>query len=56
MAVVGTFPEASHPPIVYPVAITRDSASPDAKAYLDFLKGPEATKIFTEQGFTVRKP
>ena len=55
VAVVGVFPESSHPPIVYPVAVTRDSASPDAKAYVEFLKGPEATKIFTGQGFTVLK-
>lgn len=53
VVVVGTFPADSHPPIVYPVAVTKDSTSPDAAAYLAFLKGPEATKIFVEQGFTV---
>lgn len=53
VAVVGTFPKDSHPPIVYPVAITKDSKSPDAAAYLAFLKGPEAAKVFLGQGFTV---
>lgn len=55
VAVVGTFPADSHPPIVYPVAITKDSTSPDAAGYLDFLHGPEAAKIFASQGFTVLK-
>ncbi|TBW40315.1 molybdate ABC transporter substrate-binding protein [Siculibacillus lacustris] len=56
VTVVGTFPTDSHPPIVYPVAITKDSTSPDAAAYLAFLKGPEAAKIFVDQGFTILKP
>ncbi len=55
VAVIGTFPADSHPPIVYPVAITKDAKSPDVAAYLDFLKGPEATKVFLSQGFTVTK-
>jgi molybdate transport system substrate-binding protein len=32
--VVDTFPAASHPPIVYPFAITANSATPDAAAFL----------------------
>lgn len=53
--VVDTFPAASHPPIVYPAAITKEATSPDAAAYLDFLKSPEAAKIFAAQGFAVAK-
>ena len=53
VAVVGTFPADSHPPIVYPAAITKDATSPDAAAYLAFLAGPKAAKIFAAQGFTV---
>ena len=53
--VVDTFPASSHPPIVYPAAITREATSVDAAAYLDFLKGPEAAKIFAAQGFTATK-
>jgi molybdate transport system substrate-binding protein len=55
VVVVGTFPADSHPPIVYPVAVTKDAKSPDIADYLAFLKGPEARKIFEGQGFTVVK-
>ena len=55
VAVVGTFPAESHPPIVYPAAITRDSTNPEAAALLDFLGGPEAAKIFAAHGFSVLK-
>ena len=55
VVVVGTFPTDSHPPIVYPVAITKDSTHPDAAAYLAFLHGPKAATIFAGQGFTVLK-
>ena len=55
VAIVGTFPENSHPPIIYPVAILSTSASPAAAAYLDFLKSAKATPFFEKQGFTVLK-
>lgn len=49
--IVATFPANSHPPIVYPAALTA-SAKGDAPAkFLDFLKGREAKEIFVEQGF-----
>lgn len=51
--VVGTFPENSHPAIIYPVALTK-SASPAARAFLAFLEGPVARTIFTKAGFTAR--
>jgi molybdate transport system substrate-binding protein len=51
--VLGTFPEGSHPPIVYPVAILKDSTNPQAAALLDFLRGPVAGAAFRKQGFTV---
>jgi molybdate transport system substrate-binding protein len=51
--VVGTFPENSHPPIIYPVALTK-SAAPAAKNFLAFLSGPEARAIFEKAGFTAR--
>ncbi|MGQ2907690.1 MAG: molybdate ABC transporter substrate-binding protein [Aliihoeflea sp.] len=51
--VVGTFPEDSHGPIIYPAALTADSANPDAAAFLDYLQGDAARAIFEEQGFTV---
>ena len=51
--VVGTFPEGSHPPIVYPVAITKDSSHPDAAAFLAFLRSATARAAFERQGFTI---
>ena len=51
--IVGTFPENSHPPIVYPVAVTRDATSPDASALLAYLRGPTSKAAFEKQGFTV---
>ena len=51
--VVGTFPEQSHAPIVYPVAVTKDSKSPDAAALETFLRSPEAVTILEGQGFTM---
>lgn len=50
--VVGTFPEATHPPILYPVAITRDSTHPDAPAFLAFLRSGTARAVFERRGFT----
>jgi molybdate transport system substrate-binding protein len=51
--VVATFPEDAHPPIIYPVAVTKDSANPDAQAFLTYLRRPAARPIFEKQGFTV---
>ena len=48
--VVGTFPATLHSPIVYPVAMTED-AKPEAAAFLAFLKGPEARRVFEAAGF-----
>jgi len=55
VAIVGTFPEDSHPPIIYPVAVLTESKSAAAAAYLDFLKSDKAAPFFTEQGFTILK-
>jgi len=49
--VVGTFPETSHDPIIYPVAATA-SAKPDATPYLAFLRSSAAKSIFESYGFT----
>lgn len=54
--VIGTFPADSHPPIVYPVALTTFSTNPDARAFLDYLKSPAAGPAFSAQGFTVLSP
>ena len=49
--VVATFPENSHPPIVYPAAIVSASQNPDAAAFLDHLVAVEAMDIFAANGF-----
>jgi molybdate transport system substrate-binding protein len=53
VAVVGTFPEDSHPPIVYPVAVTAESKHPAAAAFVDFLASAKAGAAFEKAGFTV---
>src|SRR5215813_645322 len=52
---VGTFPADTHPPIVYPIAITASSSHPDALSYVAFLKSDAAKSAFEKQGF-VRLP
>jgi molybdate transport system substrate-binding protein len=50
---VGTFPESSHKPIVYPVALLASSTNPAAPKAISFLSSQAATKILTAQGFTI---
>ena len=50
--IIGVFPEDSHPPIIYPVALTK-SAKPDAAQYLAFLTTPAAKAVFEHYGFRV---
>jgi len=52
VAVVARFPETSHPPITYPVAVTRASAGPVALRFLQALRKPAAAAIFAREGFT----
>lgn len=47
--VVGTFPEDSHAPIVYPMALV--SQSQEARAFLDYLSQAEAGNVFAHYGF-----
>ncbi|HSE74618.1 MAG TPA: molybdate ABC transporter substrate-binding protein [Dongiaceae bacterium] len=49
--VVGTFPDDSHDPIVYPMAIVAGHERPEVKAFFDFLLGAEARQIFNRYGF-----
>lgn len=55
VAIVGTFPEDSHPPIIYPIAVLKDSLTSQAASYLEFLKSEKAAPLFEKQGFTVLK-
>lgn len=51
--VVGTFPENTHPPIVYPVAVLKTSTNPEAENYVAFLNSAEAAVVFRSFGFTL---
>jgi molybdate transport system substrate-binding protein len=48
--VVDTFPEDSHAPIIYPVALTK-SATADGAKFLAYLRGPAAEMVFLRYGF-----
>lgn len=51
--IVDLFPDASHPPIVYPgAAIT---PNPLGAAFLDWLHGPKGVAVFKKYGFTTLK-
>jgi len=50
---VGAFPEDSHLPIVYPIALTAGAAAPKAKDFLAAVEGPKAAQVFEQYGFTV---
>lgn len=52
VTVVGTFPEKSHKPVEYPMAMVKDRNSATVTAFYNYLKGPEAAAIFKRYGFT----
>ncbi|EKN3571660.1 molybdate ABC transporter substrate-binding protein [Yersinia enterocolitica] len=52
--VVGVFPEASHKPVEYPMAIVKGHENPTVTAFYDYLKSPAAAVIFEKYGFTPR--
>ena len=49
--VAGIFPKDSHPPIVFPAAILRDSHNPDAARFFAFLASPKAAAVFARFGY-----
>lgn len=52
--VVATFPRDSHPPIIYPAAVTAEATSPVAQAFLDYVTtSPVAQAAFERQGFGI---
>ncbi|MBS0274656.1 MAG: molybdate ABC transporter substrate-binding protein [Proteobacteria bacterium] len=50
--VVDTFPDNSHAPILYPVALTKD-ARPGAADFENYLESPAAAAVFKRDGFIV---
>ncbi|MEO3989455.1 molybdate ABC transporter substrate-binding protein [Pseudocitrobacter cyperus] len=53
--VVGTFPEDSHQKVEYPLAIIDGHKNDAVTAFYDYLKGPQASAIFKQYGFTTQQ-
>jgi molybdate transport system substrate-binding protein len=53
VSIVATFPDDSHPPIRYPVAILAKSGNPEAARFLDYSKSDPATETFRRLGYEI---
>jgi molybdate transport system substrate-binding protein len=53
--ILARFPEDSHPPIRYPVAILAASDNPEAEAFEQFLASKKGQAIFARFGFGIAK-
>jgi molybdate transport system substrate-binding protein len=51
--VAGVFPASSHDAITYPFALTKAGDTPQARALMTFLQGPQARAVFVQRGFKV---
>lgn len=51
--VLDTFPDGTHPKIIYPAAVLTASKNADAGAFVTYLKSPKATEIFQKAGFKI---
>ncbi len=50
--VAAVAPDGSHSPVIYPVAVIKDSLHPEeAKEFIDFLTGDPARAVFKKYGF-----
>lgn len=54
VTIAGVFPASSHDPVVYPFAVTKAGDTPEARALLAFLAGPQARAVFVQRGFKVQ--
>ncbi|SFF84204.1 molybdate transport system substrate-binding protein [Novosphingobium sp. CF614] len=52
--VLGIFPQASHDPITYPVALLASSRNPEAEGFRRFLISSEGKAVFRRFGFGTR--
>ncbi|GJD52804.1 Molybdate-binding protein ModA [Methylobacterium crusticola] len=51
--IVGVFPAGSHPPVVYPFAVTAEARGEGGARFLAFLRSAAARPFFEAQGFSV---
>jgi molybdate transport system substrate-binding protein len=49
--IAGVFPDGSHDPVTYPFAVVKAGDTPDARALMAFLSGPQARAVFVQRGF-----
>jgi molybdate transport system substrate-binding protein len=54
VTIIGTFPENTHPPIVYPIALLKNAGA-DAAEFLAYIRSAKAGSLFEAEGFTVLK-
>lgn len=53
--VIAVAPAGTHAPIVYPACAIASSTVPvEARAFLDWLSGPRAAKVFEKYGFVIK--
>jgi len=53
--VVGRFPETSHKPVEYPMAVVKDHENAPVTAFYRYLQGPDAAAVFKQYGFTPKR-
>ncbi|MFL5252090.1 MAG: molybdate ABC transporter substrate-binding protein [Rhodopila sp.] len=53
VAVAAAFPADTHSPVTYPFAVTKSGDTTEARAFLKYLSGPQATAVFVARGFKV---
>jgi molybdate transport system substrate-binding protein len=51
--IAGTFSSDTHDPVSYPFAVTKQGDTPEVRALMAFLAGPQARAIFVSRGFKV---
>ena len=56
VAIIGIFPENTHPRILYPVALTTNGSAPVAEGFLSYLKSAKSKGVFEAHGFTFLAP
>jgi molybdate transport system substrate-binding protein len=54
VVVVGTFPDVSHAPITYPLAIVKGHDTPEARDFRTFMLSDTAKAIYRKYGFSVK--
>lgn len=52
--IVATFPQDSHPPIVYPAALVAGQETPAAKEFFSFIQSDAAKDVWRKYGFLIK--